>query len=57
MFHITREAVQEAIRQWLGVPHRDVEVDFFPNKGFLVLLPTPSVHDQVLSANTCLDVR
>jgi hypothetical protein len=43
--HISREAVQEAVGQCLGMPHRDIEVEFFPSKGFLVLLPTPVVCD------------
>jgi hypothetical protein len=48
----SRDAVGEAFGRWLGVPRRDVEVDLYPNKGFLVLPPSPSVRDHALSANT-----
>jgi hypothetical protein len=50
-FHLTRDDVGEAFRKWLGGPQRDIEVDFFPGKGFLVLMPSPSHHDSILLAN------
>jgi hypothetical protein len=53
---LSRDAVREAFGRCLGVPRRDVEVDFYPNKGFLVLLPSPSVRDHALSANSGLVV-
>jgi hypothetical protein len=55
-FHVTREAVQEAFGRWLGVPNHDVAVDFYPDKGFLVLLPTSGIRDRALSSNAGLGV-
>jgi hypothetical protein len=50
-FHITRDVVLEAFGLSLSVHRWDTEVDFFLNKGFLVLLPTPAFYDRVLVAN------
>jgi hypothetical protein len=35
----------------MGIPRRDIEVDFFPPKGFLLLLPSPDLRDRGLSCN------
>jgi hypothetical protein len=50
-YHIMRDTVQEAVSTWLGVPRHDVGVDFFPPKGFLLLLPSPAIRDQALTFN------
>jgi hypothetical protein len=55
-FHLTWDDVGEAFRKWLGVPQRDIEVDFFLGKGFLVLMPSPSHRDNILSMNTGISV-
>jgi hypothetical protein len=54
--HLSRDEVQEAFGQSLGVHRWDVEVDFYPNKGFLVLLPTPVLRDRILTANSGIPV-
>jgi hypothetical protein len=54
--HLTRDAVGEAFGAWLAVPKRDIEVDFYLGKGFLVLLPSPGHRDRILSANVGLAV-
>jgi hypothetical protein len=43
--------VQEAVGKWLGIPHRDIGVEFYPPKGFLLLLPSPAIRDRALSSN------
>jgi hypothetical protein len=55
-FHISRDEVREAVGAWLGVPRCDLEVEYFPAKGFHVLLPTPAIRDRVLSLNTGLTI-
>jgi hypothetical protein len=55
-YHLTRDAVQEAVEQSLGVHRWDVEVNFYRSKSFLVLLPTPALHDHVLAANSGITV-
>jgi hypothetical protein len=55
-FHLTHDAVCEAIGIWLDVSCRDVEVEFYPTKGFIVLLPSVGVRDSVLSAPNDLTV-
>jgi hypothetical protein len=55
-FLITHDAVQEAMGKSLGIPGRDIEVDFYPPKGFLLLLPSPSIHDRALSDNAGVTV-
>jgi hypothetical protein len=50
-FRVTRDTVQEALGKWLGIPRRDIEVDFFPPKGFLLLLPSLDLRDWALSCN------
>jgi hypothetical protein len=50
-FRLTRDTVQEAFGLSLDVPLWDIMVDFYPNKGFLVLLPSPTLRDRVLTAN------
>lgn len=37
--------------KWLGIPHRDIGVEFCPPKGFLLLLPSPAIRDRALSSN------
>jgi hypothetical protein len=49
--HLTRDDVGEAFGKWLGIPQRDIEVEFFLGKGFLVLMPSPSHRNSILSAN------
>jgi hypothetical protein len=56
-FHFSRDEVREAVGAWLGIPCRDIEVKFFSAKGFLVLLPTPTIHDKALSLNIGLAIR
>jgi hypothetical protein len=48
-FHVSRDEVCKAMGAWLGVPCRDIDVEFFPTKGFLVLLPTTAIRDKALS--------
>jgi hypothetical protein len=48
--------VAYAFGKWLGTPRRDVAVHFYPSIGFLVLLPTPTLRDCALSANSGLTV-
>jgi hypothetical protein len=48
-FHVSWDAVRKAIRAWLSVPRRDIEVEFYSAKGFLVLLPMPAIRDRALS--------
>jgi hypothetical protein len=55
-FHLMRDDVGEAFRKWLGIPQRDIEVDFFLGKGFLVLMPSPSHRDSIISANTGISI-
>jgi hypothetical protein len=50
-YHLTRDMVREATSRWLGIPHRNIGVDFFPPTGFLVLLPSLSIRDRVLDNN------
>jgi hypothetical protein len=47
-FHLTCDAVHEVIGVWLGIQHYDIEVEFYPTKGFIVLLPLAGAHDNVL---------
>jgi hypothetical protein len=35
-FRVTREAVQETVGRWLDLPRRDVDIDFYPPKGYLL---------------------
>jgi hypothetical protein len=56
-FHVSRDEVYEAMGAWLGVPCHDIDVEFFPTKGFLVLLPTSAPCDKALSSNTGLTIR
>jgi hypothetical protein len=55
-FHVSRDEVHEVVSTWLGVPHRDIDVEFFPAKGFLVLLPTSALHDRALSSDVGLAI-
>jgi hypothetical protein len=55
-FHLSRDEVWEAVSNWLGIHHRDIDVQFYPTKGFLVLLPTSSMHDRELSPNFGLTI-
>jgi hypothetical protein len=55
-YHITRYAVQEAAGAWIGIPRCNVDVDFYPPKGFLLLLPTPALRDRALACNGGLPV-
>jgi hypothetical protein len=48
--------VREAAGWWLGIPCRDIGVHFFLSKGFLLLLPSPSIHGRVLNNNNGLVV-
>jgi hypothetical protein len=48
---LTREMVREAAGRWMGAPPRDISVDFFPPKGFMLLLPSPRLRDRVLDNN------
>jgi hypothetical protein len=50
-YRLTREMVREAAGRWLGVPPRDIGVDFFPLKGFMLLLPSTCLHDRALDNN------
>jgi hypothetical protein len=50
-FHLTRYMVQEAAGRWLGVPRRAVGVDFFPPKGFLLLLPSPDLRGRAMAGD------
>jgi hypothetical protein len=51
-FHITRNMVREVVSQWLGTPQSDIDVEFYPPKGFLILLALPDLRDRALSANS-----
>jgi hypothetical protein len=50
-FHLTRDAVQEVAAERLGIPRGDINVDFYPPKGFLLLLRTPALWDCALPSN------
>jgi hypothetical protein len=50
-YHITRDVVQETTGTWLGIPRCDFVVDFYPPKGFLLLLPTPALRDRALACS------
>jgi hypothetical protein len=56
-FHLTWDDVGEAFGKWLGIPQRDIEVEFFLGKEFLVLMPSPSHRDSILSAYTSIFIR
>jgi hypothetical protein len=55
-YHLVRDAVREEVAARLGVPGRDLEVEFYPTKGFFVLLPSSSFRDQVLAESAGLSV-
>jgi hypothetical protein len=48
---VTLDAVREATTRWLDIHPRDVHVDFYPPKGFLLLLPSSEIRDHALSSN------
>jgi hypothetical protein len=52
-YRLTRDIVRVAMRRWLGVPCRDVDVKFYLPKGFLLPLPSPNL---VLDCNNDLTI-
>jgi hypothetical protein len=55
-FCVTREAMQEDVGLWLGIRRRDIDIELFPRKGFLLLLPSSELHDHALSSNGSVPV-
>jgi hypothetical protein len=50
-FRISRDEVQQAMGQWLGVHRYDIGVELFPPQRFLLLLSSPDLWDRALSCN------
>jgi hypothetical protein len=55
-YRLTRDMIGESISLWLGIPRREIDVEFFLPKGYLLLLPLPSLQDRVLDCNIGLVV-
>jgi hypothetical protein len=48
--------MQEDVGLWLGIRRRDIDIELFPRKGFLLLLPSSELHDHALSSNGSVPV-